>query len=406
MNETKLDRAHSDNNRTATRLLGLQPSSLKLASAGIQMPNGSIDLASGTPYFAVPDLLKDAAIAAITADQNQYSHPWGDSVLRQKIARHYSLDGGFTVDPDSQVTVTNGSSSALASVLMASLDPGDEVILFEPCYESYVSAVKMAGGVPRVIPLNKDDWSLRLDLLEDVFNDKTKVVILNTPHNPTGQIFGADQIAYLADLCEEHNTLLVSDEIYANLVFEGNTHKSPYHSASVDRDRVVVVNGLSKAHNVSGWRIGYVIASEAFTSALRIVHSTFGLAAPTPLQIASRQAFEIETVDDASIPGTNAYYQRNLHLLHTALTEAGLIASRPKGGSFIFADASSLPRDEGQSPRDYLLENLGILTMTGTPFFPESGALVGKNYVRLCFGRPLEQIEEVCDRLKSLNQGD
>lgn len=402
MKQSERDSAHSDNNRIATRLIGLEPSSLKLATAGTPLPDGSIDLASGTPLFAAPDELKQAAIEAIRADQNQSTHPWGDAVLRQRIAKFYSLPEVLTVNPETQVTVTNGSSSALAAVLMATLDPGDEVILFEPCYESYLSAVKMAGGVARIVPLNRDDWGIRLDLLEDVFSEKTKAVILNTPNNPTGQIFGCDQVAYLADLCEQHNTLLVSDEIYSNLVFEGNEHRSPIHSSSVERERVVVVNGLSKAYNISGWRIGYVVASESFTEALRVVHSTFGLAAPTPLQLASREAFDIEFADDPSIPGTNAYYQRNLHRLYTAISEAGMSAVRPKGGSFILADASNLPRDEETSARDYLLNEAGILAMSGVPFFPESGTKHGINYLRFCFARSQEMIELACERLKSL----
>ncbi|HMP51146.1 MAG TPA: pyridoxal phosphate-dependent aminotransferase, partial [Candidatus Melainabacteria bacterium] len=204
--------ARSDNYPFALRLQELTPSSLKLAAAGSQA--SAIDLASGAPLFPTPVLMKAGAVDAIMGDQNQYGNPWGDLKLRQKIADFTTALCGSTIDPEKQITVTNGSSSALAATLFATINPGDEVIVFEPCYESYISAIKLAGGVPRFVPLNQDDWTIRLDRLEDAFTAKTRAEILNSPHNPTGQIFTADQISYLLDLLEVNNGILISDEIY------------------------------------------------------------------------------------------------------------------------------------------------------------------------------------------------
>ncbi|MCA9816796.1 MAG: pyridoxal phosphate-dependent aminotransferase [Cyanobacteria bacterium HKST-UBA01] len=397
--------ARSDNYPFALRLQDLAPSSLKLAAAGSR--TSAIDLASGAPLFPTPVLMKAGAVDAIMGDQNQYGNPWGDLVLRQKIAEFTSEvcgnGTGSAIDPERQITITNGSSSALAATLFATINPGDEVLVFEPCYESYISAIKMAGGIPRFVPLNPDDWSIRLDRLEDAFTPKTRAAILNSPHNPTGQIFTADQISYLLDLLEVNNGILISDEIYSNLIFGENRHISPLASCAVDPERVVVINGLSKAYNVSGWRIGWVLASAARTEAVRIVHSTFGLSAPTPLQVAARLAFEPADTEEeaAEAPGSIAYYQGNLDILHQAIVDAGMKAVKPRGGTFILADASNLRTDQ-LSARDVLLEKTGILTISGTPFFPEQKS--GDRYLRFCFARERQLIEEACQKLALLGQ--
>lgn len=393
--------ARSDNYPFALRLQDLAPSSLKLAAGGSQAT--AIDLASGAPLFPTPVLMKAGAVDAIMGDQNQYGNPWGDLKLRQKIANFTTALCGSTINPEKQITVTNGSSSALAATLFATINPGDEVIVFEPCYESYISAIKLAGGVPRFVPLNQDDWTIRLDRLEDAFTAKTRAVILNSPHNPTGQIFTADQISYLLDLLEVNNGILISDEIYSNLIFGENRHISPLASCAVDPERVIVINGLSKAYNVSGWRIGWVVASAKRTEAVRIVHSTFGLSAPTPLQVAARLAFEpADTAEEAAdAPGSIAYYQGNLDLLYQAVVDAGMKAIKPRGGTFILADASCL-RTEQLSARDALLEKTGILTISGTPFFPEQKS--GDRYLRFCFARERRLIEEACVKLALLSK--
>lgn len=397
MNKTDSRPKHSDNYPFAARLQNLGTSSLKLAAAGSQVD--CLDLASGAPLFSTPEIMKQAAIKAIAGDQNQYGNPWGDQILRECIANQYSSDTGLELDPNKHVTVTNGSSSALAAVLISFVNPGDEVIVFTPCYESYLSAIKLAGGVIKLVELNTEDWTIRHDRLENAFSAKTKAVILNTPHNPTGQVFTSEQIAYILDLCEEHQSLLVSDEIYANLVFEGNRHFSPLASPGVDFDQVIVINGLSKAYNVSGWRIGYVLASERNMEAIRLVHSGFGLSAPTPLQIAARMAFIREESTEAAT-SSSKYYRDNLQLLYAAITKSGMKAVRPKGGTFVFADASSLATD-GISAKEALLQKTGILTISGEPFFPSQNKL-GSQYLRFCFARDISVIQKACERLAKL----
>lgn len=402
MNNSDSSSLLSDKYPIAKRLTGIEPSRLKAALG--QSHEDVIDLASGAPFFNAPDSLISGAIRAISDNHNQSGNTFGDLCLRQEIASMYSQSLDREIDGDSEITVTAGTSSALNAIVLATINPGDQVIVFEPYYESYITAIKLAGGKPKIVPLNPEDWSISVEKVERAFTKKTKMVIVNTPHNPTGKIFGSHSLAYLLELCEEYGAILLSDEIYSNLLLSGSKHVSPLSCGDVDPNRVIVVDGLSKAHNVSGWRIGYVLASRAYTEAIRIVHSTLGLSAPTPLQVAAREAFRPVKLNKSltdPIPGSEAYNNRNLNLLFDAITKAGMKAVKPEGANFIFADASNLVDGE-TSARDALLEKTGILTISGDGFFHESSNSQG-HFLRFCFARDSRTIEEAVKRLERLS---
>lgn len=385
----------SDNYPLSLRVSDLSVSKLKLASA--VCGSDCIDLASGTPGLGPPENLLKAAARAVSSSEPGYTSVFGDLELRTKIAEFYSSTYPREFNADKEVTITNGTSSAIAAVLFSIINPGDEVIVFEPFYESYKNAIQMAGGTPVFARLRADDWSLRLDKLEKAFSKKTRAVILNTPHNPTGQIFTLNEIRYIAELLEEHGAVLISDEIYSRLILDDNKHRSPLCVSDFDPSRVIVIDGMSKGFNVSDWRIGFIIASQAYTEAIRIVHSTLGLQAPAPLQIAAREAFRANN----HCSSDSNLLQTNLDCLLSAILKAGFVAKRPKGANFIFADFQSLG-NEKQDPRDLLLQKAGILAQSGSTFFASGKKAKRSKYLRLCFGREETVIAEAARRIESL----
>src|ERR1700745_198758 len=244
---------------------------------------GGVNLSQGFPDFPAPALVKDAAWAAIKADVNQYAVTWGTRSLREAIAREFGRRYGVTVVPDEQVTVCCGSTEAMMSTMMAIIDPGDEVVIFEPFYENYGPDAILSGATPRYVTLREPDWSFDRDELAAAFNNRTKAIILNTPNNPTGKVFTAAELGVRAELRRKWGVVAISDEIYEHIIYDGTRHV-PIASVEGMADRTVTINSLSKTYSVTGWRVGWAISPATLATRLRQVHDLLTVGCPPPPQ--------------------------------------------------------------------------------------------------------------------------
>src|SRR5205085_4547572 len=249
----------------------------------LAMEHGAINLSQGYPDFPAPDILKKAASDAIFADVNQYAITWGAKNFRDALVYKTKKFMGIDIDPEREITVSCGSTEAMIDVLLAVINPGDQVIVFEPFYENYGPDAIISGAMPRYVQLRRPDWSFNEDELAAAFNNNTKAIIINTPNNPTGKVFNRAEMEFIAKLCQKWDVIAITDEIYEHILFNGKQHIA---MASIDgmKDRTITINGLSKTYSVTGWRVGYTIAREDITTAIRKVHDFLTVGAAAPLQ--------------------------------------------------------------------------------------------------------------------------
>jgi aspartate/methionine/tyrosine aminotransferase len=359
---------------------------------------GAVNLAQGMPDFPAPVEIKEAACRAIASDINQYAITWGAKVFRDAIAAKAKSSLGLDVDPEREITVTCGSTEAMIASLMAVINPGDEVIIFEPFYENYGPDTILSGATPRFIPLHPPDWHFDADELEAAFNNNTRAIILNTPNNPTGKVFSRQELQQIARLCLKWDALAITDEIYEHILYDNHVH---YAMAAVDgmRDRTITINALSKTYSVTGWRVGYVIASSGLTQGIRKVHDFLTVGAPAPLQEAGARALAFPRHYYTDLA---AAYQRRRDLLLGALGEAGFQCSIPQGAYYIMADFGAL---SSLGDRDFamrLVQDAGIAVVPGSSFFRESG--MGSRHVRFCFCKKESTLQSAKERLQRLPQ--
>ncbi|MFL5477830.1 MAG: pyridoxal phosphate-dependent aminotransferase, partial [Gemmatimonadaceae bacterium] len=239
---------------------------------------GAINLAQGFPDFPMPEPMKDAACAAIHGDVNQYAITWGSPALRLAIAEKYRQWYDMPVDPEREITVCCGATEAMASVFLALVNPGDEVIVFEPYYENYGPDAILAGAKPVFVPLEAPDWKMDPDKLRAAFSNKTRAIVVNTPHNPTGRVFTREEIKLIADLCQKWDVIAITDEIYEHIRYAGGHHVLA--TCPGMRERTVTISGLSKTFSCTGWRLGYAIAPFELTSPIRKIHDFLTVGAP------------------------------------------------------------------------------------------------------------------------------
>src|SRR5512132_785478 len=244
---------------------------------------GGVNLSQGFPDFPAPAEIKAAACAAINADVNQYAVTWGAKPLREAIAREFTRRYGLPIVPDEQVTVCCGSTEAMMSTMMAIIDPGDEVVIFEPFYENYGPDAILSGATPRYVTLHEPSWTFDPDDLAAAFNNKTKAIILNTPNNPTGKVFSREELEAISALCRKWDAIAISDEIYEHIIYDGHEH-IPIATIEGMADRTVTINGLSKTYSVTGWRVGWTISPPSLTGPIRKVHDFLTVGAAAPLQ--------------------------------------------------------------------------------------------------------------------------
>ncbi|MGW1193949.1 pyridoxal phosphate-dependent aminotransferase [Streptomyces sp. NPDC002559] len=351
---------------------------------------GAIDMAVGTPGYPEisGDLIEEAA-AAMRAGHNQYEHPAGEALLRQRITGMLTTP----TDPDTEITVTAGATEALFVALLATLDPGDEVVLLTPGYEQFTAAAELVGAVPRFVPLYAPDWRYDPAELAAAFTPRTRAVVLNTPSNPTGKILDRDELTEIAALCERWNVTVISDEVYSNFVFDGRRHLSVTEIPGL-AERSVVIGSLSKSHAVSGWRLGFLRAARERTEALRRVHELTTNGTAAPLQVAAGRVAET-----GELSAVNREMERRRDLAQEIFSRAGMKFAPAEGGCFLFADIGPLTggrQDCAEYVRD-LLDRAGVLLVPGAPFFADPER--GRNYVRIAFNRSTETLREVERRI-------
>ena len=355
----------------------------------------AINLAQGFPDFPMPTPMKDAACAAIHGDINQYAITWGAPALRLAIAEKYRRWYEMEVDPEREITVTCGATEAMASAFLALFDPGDEVVILEPFYENYGPDAILAAAKPVFVPLEMPDWRLDPERLRRAFSSRTRAIVVNTPHNPTGRVMTKEEISLIAELCIAHDAWAITDEIYEHIRYAGGHH--PIATWPGMRERTVTISGLSKTFSCTGWRLGYAIAPAEQSQAIRKVHDFLTVGAPAPLQAAGAvgMAFGPDYYNHVALE-----YRARRDVIVRALEEAGFKFSVPEGAYYVLADfseLSSLPDDEFAR---WLTREIGVAPVPGSSFYHEPS--LGRKLVRFAFCKKLETLERAGERLANV----
>lgn len=357
---------------------------------------GGINLAQGICDTDLPESVADQAIEAIRTGQNIYTRLDGIAPLRQAIAAKLLRHNKITADPDSEILVTSGATGALYAASLALLNPGDEVILFEPFYGYHVSSMLSMRVKPVIVPLAPPDWQLNLDTLRQSVTPRTRAIILNTPSNPSGKVFSAAELQSIADLAIEHDLFVITDEIYEYFLFDGARHISIATLPGM-ADRTITVSGLSKTFSITGWRVGYLTASAQWIPSIGYFHDLTYICSPAPLQCGGVAG--LTQLSESFYESLSTEYQQKRDQLCHALTEAGLPPSVPAGAYYTLADVSRLPGDTAHKKARTLLAATGVAAVAGTAFFADGR---GENTLRFCFGKKPEALDRACEALRRL----
>ncbi len=383
--------ADGQKHRTARRTHGFTESVIR-GMTRLANEHGAINLAQGFPNFPAPGELKEAAARAVHDDINQYAITWGAQRLRRALARKYADWYGMTVDPEAHVTVTCGSTEAMAAVLLAVVDPGDEVVVFEPFYENYGPDTILCGARPVFVPLEPGQ-PLDLDRLRAACSDRTRAIIVNTPNNPTGRVLRRAELEGIAELCRRHDAYAITDEIYEHIYYEGE--HIPLATLPGMAERTITVSGASKTFSVTGWRVGTIIAPADLSVAIRKVHDFLTVGAPAPLQEAI--AAGMETLGRAYYRSLADGYRARRDLVFQGLVDAGFRCARPEGAYYILADFSGLS-DLGDVEFAYwLTKEIGVATVPGSSFYSDPAG--GRTLVRFAFCKTEPILAEAVRRL-------
>ena len=363
---------------------------------------GAVNLAQGFPDFPCPIELKEAASKAVFDDVNQYAITWGDKAFREAFAAKNKRYLGLDIDPETQVTITCGATEAMAATMLATVDPGDEVIVFEPYYENYGPDAVIAGAVPRYVTLYQPDWHFKHEELEAAFNDKTRAIIINTPHNPTGKVFSREELSFIAELCRKWDVLVFTDEIYEHILYDGAEHIAMATLPGM-AERTVTINGLSKTYSVTGWRVGTIIASPEITAAIRKVHDFLTVGAAAPLQRAGVVAMNLPESYYTDL--ANSYNEKRTLLMNT-LDEVGIRYFKPQGAYYIFCDIHEFGYPSDVEFTHYLVSEIGVAVVPGSSFFhtPLIGVNKAHPYIRFCFSKQPSTLEAARQKLLTLKQ--
>jgi aminotransferase len=357
---------------------------------------GAINLAQGFPDFPMPDAMKDAAVAAIRADINQYAITWGARKLRNAIADKYARRYGMRVDPERDITVACGATEATASVFLALFNPGDEVLIFEPFYENYGPDAILCEASPVFVPLVAPDWHFDPARLEAAITPRSRAIVVNSPHNPSGHVFSRAELQDIARVAIAHDLIVVTDDPYEYIIFEGE--HVPIATLPGMAERTVTVSSLSKTFSITGWRLGYAIASPERTSAIRKVHDFLTVGAPAPLQEAAAIGYGF---DEAYYRKLADDYRERRDFLAGPLREAGFSFAMPAGAYYFFADFTALSSDDDVTFARWMAKEVGIATVPGSSFY-RPGAAEGRRYTRFAFCKKRETLERAVERLAKL----
>ena len=359
-----------------------------------------INLAQGMPNFPPPRELVEAAHRALDDDFHQYAITWGAPRLRRAIADKYKRFYGMDVDPERHVTVCCGSTETMLATLLAVLNPGEEVIIFEPFYENYGPGCIIAGAEPVWVPLEPPDFSFDPDRLARAVSPKTRAIIFNSPNNPSGKVFSKDELQVIADLCLKHDLLAITDEIYEHIVYDGLGH-TPIATLPGMAERTITISGISKSYSVTGWRIGYAVASEELSVGIRRAHDFITVGAPHPLQEAAVTALGFP---DAYYVALRESYRARRDLLFSQVEAAGFVAWKPRGAYYILTDAAHFMKRYGCADDTafamHLIKEIGVATVPGSSFYahPE----LGRTKIRFCFPKTDDMLVEAGRRLQKL----
>jgi aspartate/methionine/tyrosine aminotransferase len=364
------------------------------------LKHGAVNLSQGFPDFPAPEDLKRAAAAAINDDVNQYAVTWGAKDFREAIADKARWFLGLEYDPEREITVTCGSTEGMIAAMMATVDPGEEVVVFEPFYENYAPDAILSGATPRYVPLRAPEWTFDPDELRAAFNERTKAVILCNPNNPTGKVFTREEMEFIASLCREFDALCFTDEIYEHIVYPREDREVEHISmAQLEgmKDRTLVVNSMSKTYSVTGWRVGYVLAPADITGAVRKVHDFLTVGAAAPLQRAGAYALRMPP---AYYEELRREYERRRDLILPVLEDVGFKVFRPDGAYYVMTDISAFGFADDVEFTRHLIQKIGVACVPGSSFYsrPELGA----RQVRFCFCKKDETLDTAADRLRKL----
>jgi aspartate/methionine/tyrosine aminotransferase len=356
-----------------------------------------VNLAQGFPDFATPEELKTAAIKAILEDYNQYSITWGSPNLRKAIAEKARIFNKIQdVDPEKNIVVTCGSTEAMISSLIATTNPGEEVIVFEPFYENYGPDAIISGAKPVFVPLRRPNYEFDEEELKKAFSSKTSAIVINTPHNPTGKVFTERMLKAIADLCKDYDVLAITDEIYEHIIYDGRKHIS---IASLDsmQDRTITISGASKTYSVTGWRVGYAIGNSYLIGAVKKVHDFLTVGSPHPLQEAVAAALNLPETYYQWLRG---FYESKRNLLLSGLREIGFECVEPEGAYYIWTDIDKFNPNDDVTFSMYLVKDIGVATVPGSSFYATPG--LGRNNIRFTFTKKETTLVEALRRLEKL----
>ncbi len=354
-----------------------------------------INLAQGFPEKDPPAEVVNAAVQAIQQGSNQYSITWGLPALREAVAGKFSRFSGLNADPEREVTITCGCSEAIVASLMALVNPGERVIVFEPFYENYLPGLILCGGVPEYVRLRDPDWSLDPDELRQAFSKRPKAMILNTPCNPSGKVFSREELEMIAGFCREHGTIVITDEIYEHILYDGLQHN---HMAALPGmwEQTVTISGISKSYSATGWRVGYAIGHHRLMSAIRKCHDYMVVCAPTPFQLGAVVAMGLP---DSYYCELQQFYRGRRDYLLTVFEELSIPVFRPRGAYYMMIRIDELGRGDDEAFSMALAEEAGLAVVPGSSFYhrPEDG----RDKVRFCFAKKWETLNQIKSRMET-----
>ena len=359
----------------------------------------AVNLAQGFPDFPAPPEIKEAACRAIINNHNQYAITWGTKSLRDAIVAKTKRDYGVTFDPETNLTVCCGATEGMIASLMATVNPGEEVIVFEPFYENYGPDAILCGATPRFVSLHPPDFSFRHEELAAAFNEKTRAIVINSPNNPTGRVFSRQDLELIAQLCQKYDVLAITDEIYEHILYDDAEH-IPLWTLPGMAERTIAVNSVSKTFSVTGWRIGFILASAKLTASIRKVHDFLTVGAAAPLQEACAEAFAFP---EAYYKELGDFYRHRRDYMLKALEDVGFRCVRPGGAYYIMAEIAPFGWDDDVAFAFHLASEIGVAVVPGSSFY-RPGHPDSHKYVRFCFCKEMATLEAAVANLQKLKR--